>query len=144
MRSSKRPRNKPVDIAVSGAASGHFGKTLEVHQVESVQSWTGPLPPPAALEAFRELLPDAPERIFRQWEMESDHRRQYESRALRGTIANDRISRLAAAVFALSALGVAAYAISVNQPWVAGVIGGTTIASVVGAFLYGRHSARQK
>lgn len=112
--------------------------------VERGAYWRGPLPPPAVIEEFRELVPDAPERIFRQWEGESEHRRAYEKTALEASIRRDLIGQLSATLFALSALAVAVFALWMGEPWVAGVIGGGTIASVVGAFLYRRGPDRMK
>lgn len=83
-------------------------------------------------------MPDAPERIFRQWEGESEHRRAYEKAALEASIRRDLIGQISATLFALSALAVAVLALWMGEPWVAGVIGGGTIVSVVGAFLYRR------
>ena len=104
--------------------------------------WQGPLPPPAVLEDFGRLVPDAPERIFRQWEMEADHRRTYERQALDAAIRRDVRGQASALVFAVAALSVSAFALWLGQPWVAGTIGGGTIASVVGAFLFQRATAK--
>jgi hypothetical protein len=62
-------------------------------------------------------VPDAPERIFQQWEAESAHRRAYEKKALNGTIAKDRRGQWAAISFALSALGLAGFSVWMGQPW---------------------------
>ncbi|MDV2987774.1 UNVERIFIED_CONTAM: DUF2335 domain-containing protein [Methylobacteriaceae bacterium AG10] len=112
--------------------------------IERGAYWRGPLPPPAVIEEFRELVPDAPERIFRQWEGESEHRRAYEKAALEASIRRDLIGQISATLFALSALAVAVVALWMGEPWVAGVIGGGTIVSVVGAFLYRRGPDRTK
>lgn len=100
--------------------------------------WQGPLPSPKTMEAYRALAPDWPERILKQWEDESAHRRAYEMRALKTAARRELIGQFFAGAFALSALAVSAYAIHEHQPWVAGAIGGVTLASVVGAFLYQR------
>lgn len=106
--------------------------------------WQGPLPPPAVLEEFGRLVPEAPERIFRQWESESDHRRAYEHEALEAAIRLEARGQISPLVFALSALSVAAFALWLGQPWVAATVGGGTIASVVAAFLYQRVAGRTK
>ena len=106
--------------------------------IEREGYWQGPLPPPSVLDGFQKLVPDAPERIFRQWERESEHRRSYEQAALQATIRREARGQISATVFALSALAVSAFALWMHEPWVAGTIGGGTIVSVVGAFLYGR------
>lgn len=40
------------------------------------QSWQGPIPPPSTLRAFKELVPDAPERILSMAEEEARVRRE--------------------------------------------------------------------
>ncbi|MGY2048277.1 DUF2335 domain-containing protein [Methylobacterium sp. JK268] len=95
------------------------------------------------LEQFRHLVPDAPERIFAAWEAESRHRREWENRALDGQITTTRIGQAAAIAFGLASMGVTCLALLLNQPWVAGVVGGSTVVSVVGAFLY-RHAKDER
>lgn len=107
-----------------------------VHATTTQELWQGPLPSPQTMEEYRAIAPDWPERIVQQWEEESAHRRDYEMYALRSTARRDLIGQIFAGIFAISALGVSAYAVSEHQPWVAGAIGGVTLASVVGAFLY--------
>lgn len=96
------------------------------------------MPPPATLEAFREIVPDAPERIFRQWELETAHRRDYEMTALRGALTRDERGQGAAILFALSALLAGIIALFLGYPAFATGIVTTTIVAVVGAFLYQR------
>lgn len=96
------------------------------------------MPPPAVLEQFRQLVPDAPERIFAQFEKEADHRRHLEKTSLEGNLRTVRWGQGAAISFALSALGVAALALVLGYPNAAMVIGVLDIAAVVGAFLYVR------
>ncbi|MEH6718833.1 MAG: DUF2335 domain-containing protein [Aurantimonas endophytica] len=108
------------------------------------QFWQGPLPSPKTLEDFRSVVPDAPERIIRQWELEAEHRRAYETKALEGTIHINKAGQANAITFALFALGVAALAVWLNQPWIAGILGVGTIGSVVGAFLYQSRNARKQ
>lgn len=110
-----------------------MSQSVEVHQ-----SWQGPLPDPDSLEAFRQIVPDAPERIIKQWELEAAHRREYEMTALNGAIERDRVGQGAAIVFALSALVAGVIALFLGHPAFATAIVTTTIVSVVGAFLYQR------
>lgn len=134
MRNSKRARNNPPANRRSPQPD------QQVSVVHTEHRWEGPLPPPRALEEFRTLVPDAPERIFAQWEAESAHRRKYEQDALAAATLKDRRGQYAAAAFALSALGLAAFCVWMGQPVVATILGGGTIAAVVGAFLYQRAS----
>jgi uncharacterized membrane protein len=129
MRSSKRARNN--------SPAARQGQDVST-RVETQQLWQGPLPPPGALEEFRKIVPDAPERIFAQWEKESAHRREYEANALAAATAKDRRGQISAATFAISALALSAFCVWMGHPAVATALGGGTIAAVVGAFLYQR------
>jgi len=100
--------------------------------------WQGPLPPPAALEQFRQIVPDAPERIFAQWEQEAAHRRQMEAISLKGNLKTVRVGQAGAIGFSLLCLSVSALGFWLGYPVEASAITCTTVALVVGAFLYQR------
>ena len=136
---TRTPARQPVPTD-QGASASRSDSSIEVGRASY---WQGPLPPPAVLEGFARLVPDAPERIFRQWELEAEHRRTYERHALDAATRRDVRGQISALVFAVAALSVSAFALWLGQPWVAGTIGGGTIASVVGAFLYQRVTAKK-
>ena len=139
-RSSRtRPPARQPGPTDQGASAPRGDTAAEVGRASY---WHGPLPPPSVLEGFARLVPDAPERIVRQWELEAEHRRAYERQALEAAIRRDARGQVSALLFALMALSVSAFAVWLGQPWVAGTIGGGTIASVVGAFLYQRATAK--
>lgn len=98
-------------------------------------AWAGPLPPPQLLRQFDDVVADGAERIMRQWEGESGHRRAMERREAEIFARADLLGRLFAFAFVLLALAVTAVAITHAQPFVAAILGGTTIASIVWAFL---------
>lgn len=141
----KPRRNRPPALQPRPTDQVPTHELQELHDPQVVRSasafWKGPLPPPAALEAFRQIEPTAPERIIRQWEQESDHRRNYETNALAAATRRGEIGLRNAIWFALAALAVAVVALFLHEPWVAGTIGGGTIVSVVGAFVYQRRTA---
>lgn len=102
--------------------------------------WQGPIPPPAVLREFGEIVPDAPERILRQWENESAHRRAMERGALDSHHRRSVQGLWNAIVFALGALVTANVALALHEPQAAMVLGGGTIASVVAIFIYQRRT----
>ncbi len=89
-------------------------------------NWTGPVPPPAILQQFNDVVENGAERIFQQFELENAHRRKQENRNVRLQIWGNHIGQALAALYAGGAFGV--YAIAYNAPWVAAVLGGGTIA----------------
>jgi uncharacterized membrane protein len=50
------------------------------------QQWSGPLPPPAALDQFNQIIPNGAERIMAMVEREQEHRIQAEAEILHATI----------------------------------------------------------
>ena len=54
------------------------------------QQWSGPLPPPRALEQFDSIIPNGAERIMAMVEREQQHRINQESAILEATIRDTR------------------------------------------------------
>lgn len=100
-----------------------------------MQQWAGPLPPPSILDGFNQVAENGAERIFQQWERESDHRREMERRDFKWSVAEGFFGKALAFIFVLTALGLAAYAISEGATWLAALLAGGTIVSVVLAFI---------
>ncbi|MCJ2009385.1 DUF2335 domain-containing protein [Methylobacterium sp. J-092] len=131
VRVSRRPKGNPP-------ARQQPSQDQQPTVIERNEFWQGPLPPPIVLDQFRQLVPDAPERIFAMWEQEAQHRRELEKASLNGNLRTVRLGQWAAIAFSLSALAVAALALALGYPSAAMVIGALDIAAVVGAFLYVR------
>lgn len=102
---------------------------VEAHQ------WAGPLPPPSILDGFNHVAENGAERIFKQWEEESAHRREMEKRDFKWAVAEGFFGKTLAFIFVLAALALAAYAISTGATWLAAFLAAGTIAAVVGAFI---------
>lgn len=105
-----------------------------VTRVES-QHWAGPLPPPAILAQFNDVAENGAERIFRQWEEESAHRRNLERKDLQWSIAEGFFGKALAFLFVVGALGLAAFAIARGANWLAAFLAAGTISAVVAAFV---------
>lgn len=95
----------------------------------------GPLPPPEMMNEYNQVIPDLSERIVRAWEEEAIHRRSCEKHVVMAHVFDVKLGRGSALAFALIALGLTGYALYLDQPWVAGVLGSGTIGAVVTAFL---------
>ena len=93
------------------------------------------MPPPESLERFNEIVADGAERIMRQWEAETAHRRQLEQSELRLYGWSELLGKVFAFVFVVGALVAAVYMASVGAEWAAAILGMGTIASVVWAFV---------
>ena len=81
------------------------------------QQWSGPLPPPAALEKFNQIIPGGADRILAMAEKEQVHRIEYEKVGLNATAGESKRGQfLGAAVSVIAILG-AVYAAHVGAPW---------------------------
>lgn len=130
MRASKRSRNRPP------AERRAEPERQRLTKVETASSWSGPLPPPEAIAAFNEVADRGGDRIIAEWEAEAAHRREFEQNALAAEIVERRMGRWFGFLFAISALATASWCAYLGHPGAAAAIGSTTIAAVVGAFVY--------
>jgi uncharacterized membrane protein len=128
MRASKKRRNLEPTSRTAEAESRDVVVTEQ-------QAWSGPLPPPERLQQFDAIVENGAERIFQQWEREADHRRAYESKALRAHVRLDAMGRIMAFAFAMSTLGLAAWFATIGQSWLSALFGGGTIAAVTTALV---------
>jgi len=115
------------------------GQTLIARR--TTQQWTGPLPPPDAIEAFESVVPGAGMMILEEFRSEAAHRRAMERQQGNLIVRETHIGQFLAIVFALAALAVAVYAASVGATWIGSIVGGGVIVSGMVALLGSRRSA---
>lgn len=139
---SQRSQQRTDQLAQSQHANVG-GINAVTHSVElSVHS--GPLPSPAVLREFEEILPGSAERIFAQFETQSSHRRSLELLKLTSDAFSQRLGTVSASLIGL--LGV------IGGLWLthegkgieglAALFG--TLAGLVGTFLYQRKRQDQE
>ncbi len=100
-----------------------------------MQGWQGPLPPPAALEAFEKILPGSAKTIMDEFQGEAAHRRKLEIAQAAQVGRETLLGQVLALIFAAGALGATAFAIAEHQQWAAGILGGGVIVGGIVAFL---------
>lgn len=110
----------------------------------SLTTYSGPLPPPAVLREFEQILPGSAERIFAQFEKQSEHRRTLESSAIANEITQSRRGTNCAFILGLVGLGVAAFFAYMGHPASGATVGGVGLASLLTAFLTGTVSRRKE
>jgi uncharacterized membrane protein len=108
------------------------------------QQWTGPLPPPAALEQFERVIPGGAERILRMAEQEQAHRIIQENKGLAAEINDSRRGQWFGGIVAFSAIAGAVINSAFGGPWQASVaLVGVPILGAVQAFIRGRDSSAE-
>lgn len=109
-----------------------------------IQAHRGPLPSPDTLQRYEEILPGAAERILTMAEDQAKHRQSLEQKVVDGDISAQRLGLMIGGAVAV-ALGAVAAVIAVWASPVAGaVLGAVDIASIVGAFVYGRREKSEE
>lgn len=127
-RRDKPPRQPPNDLA----HTRNEGER-EIY-IEQSLTWSAPMPPPEVVQGYNEVIENGAERLFQQFELEAEHRRDLQRRAQKHNLIIALSGRTAALVFSLAALGVTTVALHWGYPWPAAIIGGSSIALVVAAF----------
>lgn len=109
-----------------------------IMQVVSVKTHSGPLPDVETLQGYNEIIPNGAERIMQQVEKQSEHRRDME----RKVISSNNLQSFIGQFFGLLIAGgvlYASYELTMNgHDTVGGILGGTTLVSLVGIFVYGK------
>jgi len=100
----------------------------ELLSVVTRSEFSGPLPSPEAFMGYREVLPEAPDRILRMAEKEQDIRQE----AIRGAIRNDRSRINRSTIVSLAIVAVAGLAFFFGYPWAAVPLG---LAGMLGALV---------
>lgn len=128
-------KDQLLELITSEELSGDATGGVVLMAKSQLSHHRGPLPPPEMMEEYNLVIPDLSERIVKAWEDEANHRRSCERDMVKAHVFDIKLGRGSALTFALIALGLTGYALYLNQPWVAGVLGSGTIGAVVTAFL---------
>ena len=100
-------------------------------------SFSGPLPPPAILHEYDEVLERAAERIFKMAESQACHRQDLEKRVVKSDILKSYLGLTAGFVVAAIAITCGSLVAYNGQPWAGAAIGGAPVVGLVWAFLKG-------
>ncbi|MDQ7785770.1 MAG: DUF2335 domain-containing protein [Desulfomonilaceae bacterium] len=105
--------------------------------------FSGPLPPPAVLEKYNQAVENGAERVFKQFEITSEHTRQMDWYLVRAGVRESVLGQIFGFAIGLAAMTASCYAISQGAETAASVIGGTTVIGLVTVFVLGRKSSRK-
>ena len=95
--------------------------------------WSGPLPPPAALEQFDAIIPNGADRIMGMVEREQAHRIEHESKVLSAQTSDFARSHWLGALIALCCIAGAIYTATIGAHWSVSVaMVGLPITALVG------------
>lgn len=112
--------------------------------VVSETTTDSPILPIEQIERLKEIAPHRVEWVFEQTQIESDMRRRENIRVNTMVFLERAGGLVFALLVAFMGLAASVYCATINQPWVASVIGGTTLVGLVTAFIAGRRGPPAK
>ena len=116
---------------------------VALHQ-QSVQSFSGPLPPPAVLKEFNQIVPGAAGRIIKMAEGQFTHRTEIEKKVIDSDISRSKWGQVLGFIIAILGLLVSLITILRGQEVSGSIIGGGTLVSLVSVFMYGTKSRKKE
>lgn len=113
-----------------------------LHSVSA--SYSGPIPPPAFLREYDEIVPGSAERLLAMAEHQTNHRIRLESKAMNNGITRSWGGLIAGFVIAMTALGGGIFLAHEGHDWAGATIGTVGLASLVGVFVIGSRSVSRE
>jgi len=109
------------------------------HKITLTQEqFSGPLPPPAALEHYECILAGSADRIIAMAEREATHRHELEKSLINSEIIETRLGQILGFLIGSIAIIAGTYA-AVNGAQITGsIIGSSGVVGLVTVFIYGR------
>lgn len=149
---NKKQKSYPAR-ATNQAATTNQNEVVATQPIVRHQMYqhSGPLPDPASLDRYNQIVPDAAERIIKMAELNADHLRKMEMLAINAEIEDNRArhreaetGQYAGILSVFVAFATAAYALYLGHTGVAGTICSVTVGGLVAVFVTGRKSHAEK
>lgn len=97
--------NKNTTPAVASSKDG------KGQVIATSQQFSGPIPPPEVFRQYGQVIQDAPERILKVFELDSQHTREMQADALKAETSRDSRAQWMAFIIMLASLGLTAIAV---------------------------------
>jgi uncharacterized membrane protein len=105
--------------------------------------YSGPLPPPEALDRYNQILPGAAERIITMAESQHSHRQGLEKHVIMSNVAAQKLGTILGFIVAMTVVLGGMWLVHDGKS-VAGLASIlTALASLVGVFLYSKHEQQK-
>ncbi len=108
-----------------------------------LESFSGPLPPPQILSDYERIVPGSAAKILDMAVSQSEHRKSLETKVINSNVSNSKLGLWFGLVIGLVGIGAGAFLALYDKQIAGSVIGGGSLASLVGVFIYGSQQ-RQK
>lgn len=138
-----RPEDTAAPATQGAKAPGPGGlPETEVREVAftiSAAELALPVPPPEVVKGYLDFYPEAAQKFFQWAEEESRHRRTLDDKLVESQVEDSRRGITCGLIVSLAGLALAAFAVWMHEPWVAGIIGGGTLVALARAFIVGKN-----
>lgn len=123
-------------------------QTLAIRAAATFIEHSGPLPHPAVLERYNQIVPGGAERIFKWVEDQSSHRRHLEKIRVEGGLRNELLGQTLGFIIALLVI-TGGFLLIWNGKDIGDDIGGAAavvaaLAGLVGVFIYGKKEQKKE
>jgi len=140
MSSSKR---KAINKALAKQAAQRSSNQTITH-IQQQASFQGPLPPPAMLQHYDQIIPGAAARIISMWEMQASHRQELEKQVVASAIQDSKRGLILGFIVSLVAILAGTFCIMNGHAVEGSVLGGSAVPALVGVFVYGSWQRRKE
>lgn len=106
-------------------------------------TFSGPLPPPDALERYNQILPGAAERIITMAESQHTHRQGLEKHVIHSNVAAQRLGTILGFIVAMTVVIGGMYLVHEGKSTAGLAAILTALASLVGVFLYSKREQQR-
>jgi uncharacterized membrane protein len=124
------------ELVIEGEATEETARQVADRAIQLVTTrFSGPLPPPAVLQAYDDMSPGLADRIVAMAEREQEHRHNLEDRAFNEDSKLGKRGQILAFIIAFAGLVAAVILGLTGQPVVAGIIASLDLVTLVTVFL---------
>ena len=106
--------------------------------------FSGPLPPPAVLQGYEDIVPGAANRILEMAERQSEHRQQLEKTVVNGESRMSILGLVAGFVLSTMVIGGGIYLIASGHDFAGAALIGINLVGLATVFVYGSSKRRHE
>lgn len=119
-------------------------QTIRMASYTKSEIFAGPLPPPAILAEYDNIVPGCAEKIIDQFIDQGNHRRNLESKVIDHEIRQSTRGLYTACGLVTLALAIGGYSVYLGQEWAGFATVFTAIGSLAGVFIYGTRTRKEE
>jgi uncharacterized membrane protein len=125
-----KPRDEASKIAIS--------------QRQSIEQFSGPVPPPAILREYEQIVPGAAKQILDQAEKQTDHRIEIEKQVIRSDIRRSWSGLWIAGIISILSISGGILLVLNGHDVAGATIATASVATLAGVFVYGTKQRQQE